>query len=244
MPLWIHMETLGMILTGDIGPWMMCDDSATLTETVILFGVALLTTLDTLKSHNLLKPDSPIVNIPLIISLFLSFAEEWEGCDQGQGETGWKVVAVKMLDEAGITFVDGQVARGTQKRIEAIREEMANDDDGEEENEPSSKGWTPEHDQDDGVRQWKTWNWKIEVNSHLHLILPFAKTILTFPFLPTTSSISSPKPTPKSPHLVVQPEVRRPARSEERIMISPRLERRRGRDMIWMVDFDCLVSVM
>lgn len=162
---WVNMEALGMILNGDIAPWEMCDDAETLTETVILFGVALLTTLDILKSHNLLKPDSPIVNIPFIVSLFLSFAATWEENDQGQGETGWKFAAVKMLDKAGIEFVDGQVARGTQKRLEAIREEMG--DDHEEDDDPGAT-WTPEDDQDeDGARQWNKWHWQTEVCSYI-----------------------------------------------------------------------------
>ncbi|KAI9793394.1 MAG: hypothetical protein M1816_000286 [Peltula sp. TS41687] len=159
---WANLEALGMILNGaDIGIWMMSDDGQTLTETVVLFGSALLTGLCALLTKGLLKSNSPIVNIPLVVSLFLSFAATWEESDQGQGETGWKIAAVSILKKAGIEFEDGQVVYKTEDRLEAILREIDDYEAGEEK-EIGEDGWSPENDQEDEVRQWKQWNWQVE----------------------------------------------------------------------------------
>lgn len=117
----------------------MTDSGDNKTATVQLLGTIFLTTLDLLKTHGLLKPDSPISNIPLIASLYLKFASEMSDLDEGNGEFGWTKVVVKMLDEADIKFEDGKnCARGTEGRVGQIREEMSGDDEARDHDEEMS----------------------------------------------------------------------------------------------------------
>lgn len=162
----------------------VCDDAQQLRDTVSLFGVAVLTTLSSLKSHELLKPNSPIVNIPLIISLFLIFTNSWSSNSSGEGETDWTRVVIKFLDEAGIAFTPGFVARGTEKRVDSIREEMEDDDEDDlplaailELNDTIDHTWDPDEDYESeyGPRQWRMWDWKIEVCHFLHSFFSSSK---------------------------------------------------------------------
>lgn len=151
-------------------------------ETVELYGVALLTVLGALKTKRLLKPGSPISNIPLIVSLWFVFAQTWDQFDQGFGETGWTKVAFKLLKEADIEFEPcARKAKEMLEDIEAdIEEDELEEDDSDADGAAAStrrkksgtkipkvnRSWMREDDQDeDGTRMWKEWDWKIEVSS-------------------------------------------------------------------------------
>ena len=110
-----------------------------------------------------------MVNIPLIVSLFLKFAEQWQEIGNGQGEADWEKAAVKMLDDNGGLWETDAVANGTKEIIKKIREEMSEDDDDDDQEEAKNKDkktWAPEDDkeggEEEGVRQWHHWDWKVE----------------------------------------------------------------------------------
>ena len=136
---------------------LVSDDTDTKTETVMIFGTALLSALSVLAEHCLLTKDSPVRNIGLIISLFIRFGHNWENCGQGIGETGWMLVAVKIADKYGIELKE---SIGIEEKIEELRDELDNDDDEDGDN------TCPDNLDDDfenGVRRWKIWDWDIEV---------------------------------------------------------------------------------
>lgn len=77
----------------------MCDDSFRIGEIVEEFGLMILTSLEMLSEHNLLAPDSPVKNIPVILLILLAFVLEWEGLGY---DIGWPCEVVRVCDEAGI----------------------------------------------------------------------------------------------------------------------------------------------
>lgn len=138
---------------------------------MMIFGVALLTGLTILKSHQLLHPASPLVNIPLIVSLFVNFASDWYGMVGDPGDTDWKMVAIKTMDDAGFDLTTG-VANRAEERIAKIREEMDGRDGiavANESNKVKGKKWRPKEDEEDEVRMWEKWDWDIEVSDNLPL---------------------------------------------------------------------------
>ncbi|KAF1811723.1 hypothetical protein P152DRAFT_474446 [Eremomyces bilateralis CBS 781.70] len=85
--LWIHLEAMGLYFyINDQMGWHMLEDGECMAQTLALVGQALLTGLNVLERADLLKPDSKIKNIGLVVGLFLSLAamhtdamddEEW-----------------------------------------------------------------------------------------------------------------------------------------------------------------------
>ncbi|PVH69177.1 hypothetical protein DL98DRAFT_598877 [Cadophora sp. DSE1049] len=72
--LWYMMESLAWWFTStDTTLWNMIDDSMRVSDTLQIVGLAILSTLNILEQADLLKNDSIIPNIPLILSLFLGF---------------------------------------------------------------------------------------------------------------------------------------------------------------------------
>lgn len=105
----------------------------------------MLTALGLLDSHELLKPDSPISNIPLVVSLYLKFVSDMSDLDEGHGEFGWAEIAVEMLDKANIKFKDVKnYARGTERRVGEIRDATDEDEDDEDDKDD-------EEDKDDDI---------------------------------------------------------------------------------------------
>ena len=149
----------------------------------MLFGTAVLTTLTTLRTHNLLghPRTSPIKNTPLVLALFVLFVEAWKsiGGDHGIGETFWTRNVVTIADEAGITIAG---PAGVEEKVAKLREEIedeefvsdGSDDEivrGVEEVKAKAKAvgeegkkWKSKDDYFEGeVRLWRKWDWKIEV---------------------------------------------------------------------------------
>lgn len=161
------------------------DDSDGMAEMIMIFGTAVLTTLDVLRTHKLLVPHTtaspaPIPNIGLVLSFFISFVHEWEGIgggDHGIGETYWPRRALQMADEARIE-IKGPF--GTEAKVDEVRDEMEDEELGSDASDDETgkgvravvkgakrgKKWRPEDDRNDGgVRVWRKWDWKIEVGS-------------------------------------------------------------------------------
>ncbi|PVH91953.1 hypothetical protein DM02DRAFT_677788 [Periconia macrospinosa] len=92
---WAHLEGISMFLQLDyIGIWFQGDDSRGYAETIALVGRALLTGLQILGDHRLLKPyqhsTGGLRNISIVLAMFVEFARSWIniGGDH-HGETKW-----------------------------------------------------------------------------------------------------------------------------------------------------------
>ncbi len=97
-------------------------------EIIMIFGTAVLTTLDILRAHKLLVPHTPsspapIPNIGLVLSFFVSFVHEWKGIggDHGIGETYWPRKALQMADEAGIEI---KGPHGVEAKVADLRADI------------------------------------------------------------------------------------------------------------------------
>ena len=98
-------------------------------EIIMIFGTAVLTTLDILRAHKLLVPHTPsspapIPNIGLVLSFFISFVQEWEGIgggDHGIGETYWPRRVLQMADEAGIEI---KGPHGVEAKVADLRADI------------------------------------------------------------------------------------------------------------------------
>ncbi|KAI9832115.1 MAG: hypothetical protein M1826_002444 [Phylliscum demangeonii] len=181
---WAQLEAMAILVNMDMGPWYMTDCCEPKYAVMALFGTALLTGLDLLKRERLLTPLSPISNIPLVVSLFFRFVHVMADLALQDGEAGWRKPVLKMLDAAGIVLVEGtNAARQTALRVQEIREEIiadeeadADDDDDDEDDDDaevvngkkSGKKWSVEDDLRDGVRQWKRWDWPLELEAYSH----------------------------------------------------------------------------
>jgi len=76
----VHMEAMAIwLFTSELSPWMGLDDGDRLCATVDAIGQAFLTALNALERADLLKPDSKVKNIPMVMSMFLSLADDLDG---------------------------------------------------------------------------------------------------------------------------------------------------------------------
>ena len=156
------------------------DDSEGNAKRVMLFGTALLTTIDILIKDNLFKAeDSPIRDIALILGHFLEFAHDMkEICEAKEDE--WTEKVLERADQHGIKpyiinndHVISEMRNG--------KEDTASDEDGTPKPEIASRreglenatksneskpwvGWITVESLKAGVkRSWKHWNWATEV---------------------------------------------------------------------------------
>lgn len=75
--MWSVMEGLSFYLSyGNFQAWYMTDDTDRAADTVHMVGYALLVALNHLERDDLLKPNSPLKNIPLVLSLYFRWIQE------------------------------------------------------------------------------------------------------------------------------------------------------------------------
>ncbi|KAF2496641.1 hypothetical protein BU16DRAFT_525798 [Lophium mytilinum] len=76
----VHMEAMALwLFTSELAPWVGLDDGDRFCATVDTIGRALLTALNALERADLLKPDSKVKNLPMVLSMFLSIADDLDG---------------------------------------------------------------------------------------------------------------------------------------------------------------------
>lgn len=74
--LWAHIEAMGLcFFQSDLMGWYNLDDGPRVSATLQLIGKAVLTGLNALDRADLLKPDSKVKSIGLVLSFFLNVAE-------------------------------------------------------------------------------------------------------------------------------------------------------------------------
>lgn len=72
--LWIHLSALAHWLSvQELGPWMMMDDGERWSNTVAMIGIGILATFNALERADLLKKDSPIKDLGLVLALLGDF---------------------------------------------------------------------------------------------------------------------------------------------------------------------------
>ncbi|KAF2277346.1 uncharacterized protein EI97DRAFT_432224 [Westerdykella ornata] len=147
--LWMHLSGLAHFLpTQDLGPWLHTDDPDRVGETVGLIGNAALTALNALERANLLRPDSPVRDIGLVLALLCDFFGDVSGmlgyvpCVPRNAmmgkEAAWPNVLVQYAKKHGIEI------KGVHK-IEEFVEEYDDEDE--------ANNWQPEQAAD-------RWGWK------------------------------------------------------------------------------------
>lgn len=128
-----------------------------------------------------------IKNLGLILGLFIEFATSSGStfCDEdneGEGNDGWTKRVLQLASKHGVKIAGPW---GIEKRTKEIEEEMDSDDEVSVDetvglegplsldglvlpdiDDDGSAHWDNEEDEDEeGVREWKKWNWRKEVSS-------------------------------------------------------------------------------
>lgn len=104
------------------------DDGDRMCAVARLVGISFLTTLNELDKAGLLKADSEVKDLGLVISLYLYWGEqidEFDGGDEEDGDSGdvdWKREAVAYAKRAGVDLVAAG-CYGTDERIQSREEE-------------------------------------------------------------------------------------------------------------------------
>lgn len=149
-------------------------------ETVTMIGTMVLTALETLSEHRLLKPESEIKNIPIMCLMLLEFLTG----DATDLDCHWGCEVVRLCDDAGIKLEESvrkQVSL-SKAEVKEFREEYHKKIEGSEygqgkggngngyERFAKKKDWKPQDDWNTQAeygdeRLWYRWDWKMEVGS-------------------------------------------------------------------------------
>lgn len=147
-----------------------------------MIGVMVLTSLEMLAEHNLLKPNSDVKNLNIVCLILLDFLN-------GGGrdlDCEWDPEVVRLFDEAGIALENDvrkqlSVTKEQIRKLRASYIEKASDfddlDDFDQGGDHAAGNvyeafarkhdWTPEDDGANnvfGCRLWYRWDWKAEVS--------------------------------------------------------------------------------
>ncbi|KAI1612174.1 hypothetical protein EDD36DRAFT_276661 [Exophiala viscosa] len=106
--LWPILEGFAFNLPDDRAYWFHIDDADGLCETLKILGVAVFSTLKILEEHNLLRADSPVKNIALVLAYLRRNMEDWPGnCGPEypiDDELKWCDAAIVEAQHRGIEF--------------------------------------------------------------------------------------------------------------------------------------------
>ena len=171
------------------------DDSEGNAKRVMLFGTALLTTIDILVKENLFKPQgSDIRNVALVLGHFLNFADMEHFCRAN--EDGWKTKVLELADAHDIKPLMIRIERVISK-IRTSKADTTSDKDKSAkpktgtrreglqnaaksyESRPSVGFLTVESLKGGMKRSWAHWNWATEVISPCSIAEPCTRLLLT-----------------------------------------------------------------
>jgi hypothetical protein len=142
----------------------MSDDSERIRHTLQLVGYAVLATLDVLQANDLLKADSPLKDLPLVLGRLVDVVMEWPG-DCGEDELSWvKQMAVK-AKEHGVVIAGAPF--GIEERLKTVEEIDIEEDDGEDEEDVDDDDDDSDVDSDFGPPNWSKFDWTREVSAIL-----------------------------------------------------------------------------
>ena len=81
----------------------MIDDGQGLSQTIQLIGYAVIATLKVLESQDLLKPDSPIKDISLVLGLLMDAIKNYPGKYE-EPELSWMKPAIVLVKKHGVVL--------------------------------------------------------------------------------------------------------------------------------------------
>ncbi|KIW27475.1 uncharacterized protein PV07_07209 [Cladophialophora immunda] len=102
--LWSIIEGFAWVL-NEPEYWFHCDDPDTVLATLQLIGGAVFTTLNTLEKNGLLRSDSPVKNIALVLGVLYNNTRDWPGGEEPELE--WRGAMIREVQRHGIE-VKGQ----------------------------------------------------------------------------------------------------------------------------------------
>ena len=103
--MWSIIEGFAWILY-DPELWFNIDNPDTVLATLQLIGGAVFTTLNTLEKSGLLRPDTPVKNIALVLGVLYNNTRDWPGNDD-EPELEWRGAMIREARQHGIE-VKGQ----------------------------------------------------------------------------------------------------------------------------------------
>ena len=98
----------------------MSDDSDQILHTLKMVGGAVLCTLNLMKSKGLLKPDSPVRNIAMVLARLNELNDIWPG-GPGEAEPAWGEAAITVVKQDSVKF------EGAPFGVEALAERSLDD---------------------------------------------------------------------------------------------------------------------
>ncbi|KAF2815195.1 uncharacterized protein BDZ99DRAFT_459125 [Mytilinidion resinicola] len=143
--LFVYMEAMAIwLFTSDMSHWTGLNDGARVSATMDIIGRCLLTSLNALERADLLEPGSKVKNIPMVLSMFLDFADDGEGTtamhfdmDGNENPQTWPYFVVAYVNAHGID-IEGKGLYGIDSIADGYDdEEMAIF----EEHEPGPDRW-------------------------------------------------------------------------------------------------------
>ena len=131
LPLWARIEAMAWIIKLLPREWYELTDRSQLCRryrTIIMFGSALLSMIDVLRTYKLFGPNSIIRNLDLVLALFVQSTQSISdsqgpfGDDQiTQNENGWATVVIKIAKECDVKI------KGLEGIEDIIKDRMEKD---------------------------------------------------------------------------------------------------------------------
>jgi hypothetical protein len=118
--LWPHIEALAYFFPDSCDPWFMCDNGDGVLETLEMIGGAVMVTLKQLEEEEILKENSKIPNVGLVIAMFQNLKGSWPG-DSGAEQLSWTDAALHKAKQAGFELTDAPY--GIEKKVEELEGE-------------------------------------------------------------------------------------------------------------------------
>ncbi|KAK8055629.1 hypothetical protein PG993_000856 [Apiospora rasikravindrae] len=106
------------LMTTELGPWIGCEDGDRIMKTVSAIGTMFLTALNELDKAGLLKADSPIEDLGLVMAVYLEWSsdlgeyglgEDDEDDDEDEEKPSWRTSVVAYAKKAGIDLGESGV---------------------------------------------------------------------------------------------------------------------------------------
>jgi hypothetical protein len=135
--LWPHLQALSTVIPR-FYQWFHSDISEDILDTLMMVGGAVMCTLKLMKAKGLLKPDSPIQDIALILAKLHGLDEIWPG-GPGEDELAWCEAAITMAKQNGVKF------ESVPFGVEKMAGEIVSDD-----------------EEDDPEIDWYNFDWKTQ----------------------------------------------------------------------------------
>ena len=141
--LWPMLEALAFAIPDNQTEWFNNEDGEGVLETLRILGGAVICALRVLEEQDMLKPDSDIKNIALVLGHINMIVQDWPSGEE-EDELSWIDAAFYMAMKNGIEFTEAPYG------IEEAVGDISADSEGSQFNTPID---------------WSSFNWKKEVRN-------------------------------------------------------------------------------